>query len=375
MNPGTGAVPTCPPANCTDIYLRFAHDGVSQTQFSAMTTNAQRALAASQVDNVVWTGEDVAAAVPFTLSFGRPQVALSGIGPTTVTTRVGPASFGPPLTAAGISQNVVVGNDGIINPAAGASVTDACEPLVNAAAVAGKIALVDRGFCAFLDKVKNAQAAGAIAVLVADNVPANPPPGLTGTDPTVMIPSARIQQATGNAIKAALASGAVFATLSLDLSRRAGTDLLDRALLYATNPVQPGSSFSHWDLIASRNQLMEPAYNPDLTHNLIAPFDLTRAHFHDIGWFTDANLDGTPDATVLVNGCDTGLAEQFTGNGSRLSDQVRAWMRACTADPKNRGQITSCMAHAMNDAVRDGVISGAQKGAIQSCPVPTPTGS
>jgi hypothetical protein len=120
---------------------------------------------------------------------------------------------------------------------------------------------------------------------------------------------------------------------------------------------------------------MEPAYNPDLTHNLIAPFDLTRAHFHDIGWFTDANLDGTPDATVLVNGCDTGLAEQFTGNGSRLSDQVRAWMRACTADPKNRGQITSCMAHAMNDAVRDGVISGAQKGAIQSCPVPTPTES
>lgn len=99
------------------------------------------------------------------------------------------------------------------------------------------------------------------------------------------------------------------------------------------------------------------------------------AHFHDIGWFTDANLDGTPDTTVIVNGCDTGLPEQFTGNGARLSDQARAWMWTCSLDPKNRGDVNSCMAQAMNDAVRDGVISGAQKGANQSCPVPNTTGS
>jgi hypothetical protein len=41
----------------------------------------------------------------------------------------------------------------------------------SAAAVAGKIALVDRGLCGFIVKLKNAQDAGAAAVLVADNVP------------------------------------------------------------------------------------------------------------------------------------------------------------------------------------------------------------
>ena len=99
MSPLTGAVPACPPANCTDIFLRFAHDGVSQTQFSDMTTNAQRATAAAQVDNVVWTGANVAAAVPFTLNFGRPQVELLGLGSAPVITRVGAASFGAPASS------------------------------------------------------------------------------------------------------------------------------------------------------------------------------------------------------------------------------------------------------------------------------------
>ncbi len=37
-------------------------------------------------------------------------------------------------------------------------------------------------------KVKNAQVAGAIAVLVADNVAGGPPAGLGGVDPTITIP-------------------------------------------------------------------------------------------------------------------------------------------------------------------------------------------
>jgi len=47
--------------------------------------------------------------------------------------------------------------------------SDACEPLTNAGAVSGKIALVDRGSCAFVLKVKNAQNAGAVGAVVANN--------------------------------------------------------------------------------------------------------------------------------------------------------------------------------------------------------------
>ncbi|MFO1222865.1 MAG: PA domain-containing protein [Burkholderiaceae bacterium] len=41
--------------------------------------------------------------------------------------------------------------------------------------------MVDRGSCAFTVKVKNAQLAGARAVIVADNAPGTPPPNLAGS--------------------------------------------------------------------------------------------------------------------------------------------------------------------------------------------------
>lgn len=124
--------------------------------------------------------------------------------------QAGAASFGPKLTGTGTTGDVVVGTDDTAAP--GPSTTDACSPLTNAAAVAGKIALVDRGGCGFVVKVKNAQNAGAIAVLVADNVEATPS-GMSGVDPTITIPSVRIRLSDGNIIKGALASSTVNVTL------------------------------------------------------------------------------------------------------------------------------------------------------------------
>jgi hypothetical protein len=103
----------------------------------------------------------------------------------------GGAQFGPALTSAGVTGPVVLANDGVVAPGPPAgTVTDACEPLVNGAAMAGKIALVDRGTCNFTVKVKNAQNAGAIAVVVANNA-ANGDNiiGMSGVDPTITIPS------------------------------------------------------------------------------------------------------------------------------------------------------------------------------------------
>ena len=52
-----------------------------------------------------------------------------------------------------------------------ASPPDACSGLQNAAAMNGTIALIQRGTCSFSDKVKRAQDAGALAVLIANNLP------------------------------------------------------------------------------------------------------------------------------------------------------------------------------------------------------------
>ncbi len=127
-----------------------------------------------------------------------------------------PAAFTPaPPAPANQTADVVVALD----PAdgAGPTTTDGCSAFTNAAAIAGKIALIDRGTCGFQVKVANAQAAGAIGVIVANNV-ANDPTlinmGNTAGQPNITIPSVFVTKATGDAIKAQLALGTVNATLA-----------------------------------------------------------------------------------------------------------------------------------------------------------------
>ncbi len=109
-----------------------------------------------------------------------------------------PAAFGPGTFD--ITGAVVAGQDG-----SGVS-TDGCEALTNN--VAGMIVLLDRGTCNFTVKVKNAQNAGAIGALIANNVPNGLPP-MGGADATVTIPSLGISQADGAAVRSALGIGGV----------------------------------------------------------------------------------------------------------------------------------------------------------------------
>ena len=166
-----------------------------------------------------------------------------------------------------------------------------CEPfnVINQLAVNGKIALIDRGICSFIVKVKNAQNAGAVGVIIGDNVAGSPPAGMGGSDPSITIPSVRISQADSNKLKSALifrsrTRSGMFANLGVNLAQRAGADPLGRALMFTPNPYQSGSSVSHWDTIAFPNLLMEPNINSDLTHSVTVPFDLTLQLLLDIGW-------------------------------------------------------------------------------------------
>lgn len=141
-----------------------------------------------------------------THSPARPIVLINSPASIAKECEAGSASFGPQLDGTGVSGDVVLGTDG-----SGTS-TDACEPLTNAGAISGHVALVDRGTCAFTIKVKNAQAAGATGVLVADNVEATPA-GMSGVDATITIPSVRIRLSDGNLIKSELPNGPVNVTM------------------------------------------------------------------------------------------------------------------------------------------------------------------
>ncbi|HEY3177044.1 MAG TPA: PA domain-containing protein [Candidatus Polarisedimenticolia bacterium] len=293
-----------------DTYNRNLLDLSNGLLWNQMT-NAQRAASAINPRRVVWFGDQVTDEVPGCLAPGTPLLRVNSPAAISGDYAVGTASFGPPVASPGITGGVVQALDPA--DAAGPTTFDACSPITNAAAVAGKVALVDRGVCGFIVKVKNAQDAGAVAVLVADNVAGGPPAGLGGADPTIIIPSVRITLADGNTIKAQLASG-VNVSLLLDLLVRSGADLNDRALLYSPNPVVGGSSISHWDTIAFPNQLMEPNINLDLTHN-VSGVDLTLALMRDVGWYPDADVDGLSDSTDNCPGVANPGQEDHEGDG------------------------------------------------------------
>ena len=116
------------------------------------------------------------------------------------------AAFGPQPTDEGVSGDIVLVDDGSGTP------TDGCQTLVGFPS--GAVALIDRGGCSFVQKVNNAQDAGAVAVIVVNSAPGDPIT-MGGTDPNISIPSVMVSLDDGNTIKAGLpASGTVARTPS-----------------------------------------------------------------------------------------------------------------------------------------------------------------
>lgn len=267
------------------IWERFMYDNTAGKTWLQMT-NAERVASAINPQQLAWNGPNVAAGAYMldplpVVKFASPAGALS-------TVAYARSTFGPPLRSSGTlgALATIATQDGESGPG--------CSPYnaANAAAAKGKVAIVSRGGCNFTQKVKNAQDAGAIAVLIANNATGVTVPG--GADPNIRIPSAGISQADGNMLKLAVAAakpygsrtkeGTVTASLGLDAVRKIGADAMNRPLLYTPNPRVPGSSVSHWDTTASPNLLMEPNINDDLTLDVSPPRDLTLPLLKDLGW-------------------------------------------------------------------------------------------
>jgi hypothetical protein len=276
------------------IYDRYLYDnGIGKT-WSQMT-NAERVTSAINTGNLAWIGPQVVADAPTVLS-GTPRLRVNSPAGIAGNYEVGTASFGPALSPGGTTADVVQ-----------TSPADGCAPV--AGTVSGKIALIDRGNCNFTVKTRNAQDAGASGVVIVDNVSAATPPGMSGTDNTITIPTVSVTMAAGNTIKGQL-GGVVNATMLADISRLAGADANGRPLLFAPNPLVGGSSVSHWDSSAVPNQLMEPNIAGDLLHTVIVPRDLTFSLMKDIGW------NGGPTVVPSI------LLEEGTPNSAAALDSV-----------------------------------------------------
>lgn len=253
------------------IYDRFLFDNVTGKSWGqAGMTSAERKASAISITELAWNGPTVTADVQSVLATPTLRVnSPAGIAGDLV---VGTAAFGERLSSPGVTAAVVQANP-----------VDGCSALLNGAAVSGKIALIDRGACNFVVKVKNAQNAGAVGVIIANDT--SGVVLLTGSDNTITIPSVSISNTDASSIKAQLGTP-VNATILANTAVRSGVDAAGRALLFAPNPLQVGVSVTHLDPSAFPNQLMEPGPNPsgELTHSVVPVWDLTFDILKDLGW-------------------------------------------------------------------------------------------
>jgi extracellular elastinolytic metalloproteinase len=103
------------------------------------------------------------------------------------------AEFGAALNTTGVTGNVTLVNDGV------GTTSDACEALPGGS-LSGQVALIDRGTCDFVFKVKNAQNAGAVGAIVANNQ-GDALLVMGGTDATITIGAVLVGQSAGATLR------------------------------------------------------------------------------------------------------------------------------------------------------------------------------
>ncbi|MFZ4542794.1 MAG: PA domain-containing protein [Saprospiraceae bacterium] len=143
----------------------------------------------------------------FTIAQVNPGLKLNVNGKSYATSS---AAFGPVLDAGTSLCEALI----VIDSKGGATPTvdtklEGCDQINNAAAINGKIALIKRGTCLFVEKVLNAQKSGAIAVIIFNNISEPLPTSLGGTDSLdqIKIPSCRISLEDGNELLALAKAG------------------------------------------------------------------------------------------------------------------------------------------------------------------------
>ena len=365
------------PLGLPDIYTVFSRDNTTGLYWNQMDKQ-QRSASAVHTGNLAWRGPTVFEKAP---DFLGPKPIVRVFADPDVDLEAQAASFGAPLKLPpGVSGQVVLYNDGV-----GPDPNDACNcpfvgPCLSSAPldpnVAGKIALINRGSCTFALKTAVAQLAGAIGVVITNNQPSGLP-SMGGSDlVSPDIPAVGISRNDGNFLKANLG---VDASITVDPSLLGGADSLGFPRLYAPNPVEPGSSVSHWDITLTPNALMEPFLNTDLKG--ARTLDLTPAQMTDIGWKDGPHCPvGSDDRpTVAVGGCSTGAFNDFgpfgftlgatSGNSSGANANggcfIQDMVNACVLQGGSRTK--SCIEHTTSYLVSIGVITNGESQAIKNC--------
>ena len=152
-------------------------------------------LSISGIARPLLLGTDFNPVLPVASRAGRPPLDFGVVG--------------GPLVAVGTpgSSNLFVG--------------EACDPLT--ISLVGSIALIERGVCTFSTKILNAQAAGAVGVLLYDNAPTSPSrplivPSASDDQPDPTIPALILERELGRSLFANGGPAGISAAVALSFT-------------------------------------------------------------------------------------------------------------------------------------------------------------
>lgn len=77
--------------------------------------------------------------------------------------------------------------------------------------------------------------------------------------------------------------------------------------------------------------------------------------------FENITVDGCL-GTIMIDGCDTGVEDRLYED-----EFISELIEDCALNASNHGEFVNCVAHLTNAIKRAGIITGQEKGAIQSC--------
>jgi hypothetical protein len=277
-NAQTGVQPNGLPT----IWDRFLFDNTQGKSWPQLS-NAQRAASAVNWRNVTWRGPNVTNDLRAVLEKGSPELKVIASGLSGFNPELNIARFGADI---GNYSSYLANLTRIVDQSNGTGL--ACSALTGANRnnANGRLVLIDRGTCDFTVKVKNAQNAGAMGVIVVNNGP-GAPFEMSGVDPSITIPAVMVSQADGARLKSAVPNPAAgpYTTLRTNPFRYFGADRAGYALIYTPYDFQGGSTLTHFDVNARPNLLMEPIDNgAGDPRSPLPPVDLSVSALRDLGW-------------------------------------------------------------------------------------------
>jgi subtilisin family serine protease len=173
---------------------------------------------------------------------------------------------------------------------------DASTPLTNAAQVAGKLVLIDRGAVTFATKAANAQAAGATGIIVANN---QGDPIVQGSTGPLSVPDVMISTADGTTIKTAANFNATTGVPAnpTNVTIAAGGIMITKSTNPPGSAAGPGSPDTVPSYTARGPRLPDSAVKPDVA----APAEVVGVAAVRTGTAAQ-NFNGTSSATPHVAG-------------------------------------------------------------------------